>query len=221
MVANRDHKRLRVICNLPGSCLPEAILEMLRAESGRFEVGQIVGHELAEDAFGGSALDLAHGGIEWRDVAGNGGEGLVDERVDALADGRIQLRQRGGATVEIVLVELAIEALQDAVIELPFVAGVELQLVLGIVDVAHAENVLVEKLLRTLAKIFELGWRDAGQGIGEFCAERLVVVLGEEVAVEDGLGARSREQLQLAAGRRQASRRDASAPYERSAKIFQ
>ena len=84
-------------------------------------------------------------------------------------------------------------------IELAFVAGVELQLVLGIVDVAHAEDVLVEKLLRTLAEIFELGGGDGGDGVGEFGAQRRVVVLGEEVAVEDGLRAHFREQLQLAA----------------------
>ena len=84
-------------------------------------------------------------------------------------------------------------------VELPFVAGVELQLVLGIVNVANAENVFVEKLLWTLAEIFELGGGDGGDGVGEFGAECCVVIVGEEVAVEDRFGPHLREQLQLAA----------------------
>ena len=192
--------------------LSEAIFEMLRTEAVRLEIGEIVRDELAQDAFRGGALDLAHGRIERRDVAGDLGERFVDERVDAIADGVVELRQRGGGAIEIVVGQRAVEAFEDAVIELPFVAGVELQLVLGIVDVAHAEDVLEEKLLRTLAEIFELGGGDGGDGVGEFRAQRGVVVLGEKVAVEDGFRSHFREQLQLAARRRQASRRDASPP---------
>ena len=56
----------------------EAVLEVFRPESGGFEVGEIVRDELAEDALGSGALDVAHGRVERRDVAGDIGEGFVD-----------------------------------------------------------------------------------------------------------------------------------------------
>ncbi len=102
---------------------------------------------------------------------------------------RVGVRQCGYGSVEIVVVEFAVKALQDAVIELPLVACIELQLVFRVVDIANAEDVLVEKLLRTLAEVFELGRGDTRQRGSERRANRFVVALGEEVAVEDGLGA--------------------------------
>ena len=52
-------------------------------------------------------------------------------------------------------------------IELPFVARIHLQLVLGIVDVADAEDVLEEELLRALPEIFEVSGGDRSDCCGE------------------------------------------------------
>jgi hypothetical protein len=134
----------------------EAVFEVLWSEAGGGEVGEIVSDELAQDAFRCGALDLAHGRIERRDVAGDLGERFVDERIEAIADCVVELRQRGGGAFEIVVRQRAVKAFEDAVIELAFVARIELQLVLGIVDVAHAEDVFEEKLLRTFTEVFEL-----------------------------------------------------------------
>src|SRR4051812_23194373 len=104
---------------------PEAIFEVPRTKSALREIRKIVRDEFAQDALRRGALDLAHGGIERRDVAGDVGERLVDESVEVIADPRIELRQRGGGACEIVVRQRFVEAFEDAVIELAFVARVE------------------------------------------------------------------------------------------------
>src|SRR5207302_9999883 len=69
-VADIHDERLGMIGHLAVARFSEAILEMLRTEAIRFEIGQIVRDELAQDSLRGGALDLAHGWIERRDVAG-------------------------------------------------------------------------------------------------------------------------------------------------------
>jgi hypothetical protein len=84
---------------------------------------------------------------------------------------------------------------QDLVIEDAFVAMVDLQLALGMVDVARAEDVLEEELLRALAKVLELGGGEAERGR----------VDAGDVAVETASGAGFDEQLKLAMELRVAS----------------
>ena len=57
----------------------EAVLEVLRAKAGGFEVGEIVCDEFAEDALRRGLLDGAHCRVERRDVAGHRSECVIDE----------------------------------------------------------------------------------------------------------------------------------------------
>ena len=53
---------------------------------------------------------------------------------------------------------------------------------------AEFEEMLEEELLRTLAEVFELGRGDTRQRSSKLRANRFIVLLGEEIPVEDGLG---------------------------------
>ena len=102
-VAHVHHKRLGMIGHFAVPRFSEAIFKVLRTEAVRFKISEIVRDELAQDALRGGALDLAHGWIERRDVAGDLRERFIDERVDPISDGVIELRQRGrGACVIVV-----------------------------------------------------------------------------------------------------------------------
>src|SRR6185369_17527060 len=99
--------------------------------------------------------------------------------------------QRRRPVHDVVRAQRAKEALQDAMVERALLAVIDLQLPLRIVDVDHAEDVLEQKLLRTLAEVFELSGRDRLQ--------RFLEVFGEarDVAVEDGVGAGTDQELGL------------------------
>src|SRR5258708_30500500 len=105
-----------MIRNLLMSRFSETVLEVLGAEAGGFEVGEIVCDEFAEDALRRGLLDGAHRRIERRDVARHRGEGVIDERVDACGDAAFELRYSRGQAQEIVLAQPAIKLLDKTLI---------------------------------------------------------------------------------------------------------
>ena len=113
-------------------------------------------------------------------------------------DQRVHARRQRGIELHAVRGDLPVEALQDAVIDFSLVARVHLQLVLGIFDVARAEDVLEQKLLRAFAEVFELRGRDASAAPLRAACGRPRRAGGEEVAVEHRSRAGLGQELELA-----------------------
>src|SRR5205085_10100529 len=171
--------------------LGEFVLEVTRAKVVCDELREIARDEVAEDALRGVALDRADVAIERRRFRLESIELGVDGVVESCDQCIWKQRQSALRGFVFVVSERAVEMLEDAVIDAAFVAMIDLQFALGIVEVVDAENVLEEELLGTLAEVFELRRRH----IFERMRERLGV---RDEAVEDAARSGASEQLKCA-----------------------
>src|SRR6185295_17215379 len=109
---------------------------------------------------------------------------------------RRQPRELRRGVADVFRAHRAIEALEDAVIDDALLAVVDLHLALGIVDVTDAEDVLHQKLLRTLAEVLELGGGDGLERAARACQDDRA----GEIAIEGGAVASASEHLQRSSG---------------------
>ena len=177
---------------------PELVLEALRPEIVLHQIGDVGREKGVQIALRRAAFDLAHGAIERWMHGLQFGECFVDGEIDSLAQRGSELGKKRLCPADCGGIERAVEAFQDAVIERSLLPVIDLQLTLGIVDIADAEEMLEEKLLGALAEVFELRRRDGLQCVGDEGLDLLIAAIDEQIAVENRSRPTARDQLELA-----------------------
>src|SRR4029077_2607495 len=113
------------------------------------------------------------------------------DAIELVVDGALETRQKRLRNVRqcvlrrlvVPLGQRSIERLENRVVDRPLLAMMNLQLPLRVVDVDHAEEVLEQKLLRTLPEVLELGGGDAIERLRELREQRGIGDEAVELAV--------------------------------------